>query len=281
MRRHTDRAIILMQDIDRLIAGLFGLIQGMLVSFASMIAPWAVPLAPAAFAAYAVYGTALKQMEPGIAWWVGVATAIGLETVGISAAHTTVDLYNAWRDGQSEKLKVFVGAGLVVAYFFAGIGVILLLEGTPPAVKVVGTGAFVLALISYIGQVLRTDVRRIARGSQQEQKLADLELDFQHQKELQQSGQQHELAIKRAELNAHAKVERARLAQSQQEPNLSQLSERLDLALSQLDRQGENNGKPAHASMVTCGDCGREDFSSVQGLNAHKRFCKDGSQRAT
>jgi hypothetical protein len=210
MKKRADNAIILFQDIDQFIAGFFGLIQGVLVSFASMIAPWAVPLAPAAFAAYAVYGTALKQMDPGIAWWVGVATAIGLETVGISAAHTTVDLYNAWRDGRSDKLKVFVGTGLVLAYFVAGISVILLLEGTPLAVKVVGTGAFVLALISYIGQVLRADVRRIARNEQVESQAENLRLDHELRADAERIRLDHERAMQKDRLNAEIRLEKQR-----------------------------------------------------------------------
>jgi hypothetical protein len=223
-REYTQKVngkIATMQDRDRLVAAWFGMWQGILVSFVSLIAPWAVPIAPAIFAGWAFYQIAVEaKMSTDLALASSVALVIGLETVGAGAAHTTLQLYNAWQRKQVDLLRVVFSGCLIIVYAGAGITIICLLETSSITLKAIGIGSFILALVSYAAQMLAADVRRITVASQiekdEEQQTAkskerlreeriklELELDREKAKlELEMAKQSHTLALEQKQKNS-------------------------------------------------------------------------------
>jgi hypothetical protein len=167
MKQIVNKSIVAMQDFDRVVGSFLGMLQGIIVSFVSLIAPWAVPIAPAIFAGWAFYQIAIDaKMSVDLAFPAAVALVIGLETVGAGAAHTTLQLYNAWQRKQVDLLRVILSGFLIVLYAGAGITIICMLETSSSTLKAIGIGSFILALVSYASQMLAADVRRINISSE-------------------------------------------------------------------------------------------------------------------
>lgn len=145
----------------------------------SMIAPIVTPLAPAAFFGHSAY-TALFAAT-GLVWLsivAGIATAAGLEMVGILAGHTAIEF---WRFNDR---RAWLAALLLLAYI--AIGTIELWR-VP-----VGRAVFLIAGLAYVVVGLRADAAQVSADVTQEaaeerrnsQELAMMRLQYQHEEKL-------------------------------------------------------------------------------------------------
>lgn len=137
------------------------------------------PIAPATFFGHQAYTALLGQTgAPWLAVVGGIATAIGLELVGLLAGHTTIEF---WRRGDR---RAWLAALLLVAYI--AIGTVELWR-VP-----VGRAVFLIAGLAYIVAGLRHDAEQVATETAQDrvddraeaQELARLRLQYQHEEKL-------------------------------------------------------------------------------------------------
>lgn len=155
------------------------LIQGILLSVLVKIGPFFVALMPAMFTAYATYHTFAIEADHRLALFFGLVVGVAIETVGIVATHSAVDLYNAWQTGITQPIKFFVMAALVPVYV---VTVALIVYFAPNAftdlVRGLGIGSPFLTCIVYIAVALAGDIRRIeAKQEAIEDKQGALEAD--------------------------------------------------------------------------------------------------------
>lgn len=194
------------------------------------------PLAPSTFFGWRVYSV-VDEMTSGL-WWLAigaaVASVIGLEAVGIFAGHTTLD---AFRLGKYE--AALFSAVVMIAYVAIGV---YELWGT------IGAIIFLIAPLAYLAVGLRESLIEVDRQAKnetaQKYNFRQAQLDAQLQLQIEKERLKQEASIKKAELKASTVPAQASTSQHQA-----------------ADTQHE------------CGQCGRS-FGSVQGLNAHKRFCE-------
>jgi len=130
-------------------------ITKVLWSAAALLAPWLVPLAPAAFFGWALYQTAVEAHMPEyLAMGVGLVAALGLESVNIAAAHAAVQLSH---DREDHAKKFALAVGLVAFYVAVGMTSMLLLN-TDDNMKIVGAAMFLLAPVAITAQALTLDL---------------------------------------------------------------------------------------------------------------------------
>lgn len=233
----TDRAVNSIQQFTRF-----------LWSVASLLAPWLVPIAPAAFLAWSVYQTATRSgMWDVLAVAASVAAGVGLETVNIAANHAMLHLSHEWRGHWP---KFLFSIFLVLAYVTAGVVSMLYLD-IADAMRALGVAMFVLAPVAIAAQALTMDLARTREDVEAEQIREDRERAW----EREQEAHLEELRIrlghdeKLARIQANADVRKVRASTM---PALASTS-RLDAG-------------------YECPHCQRE-FATIQALNAHKRFC--------
>lgn len=234
-------------------------IQAILLSFLIKLGPFFVALMPALFSAYAIYHTFKVDAGNDLAMLFAVIVGLALETVGIVATHTAVELYNGKQSGVIQAGKFWLMSGLVPVYVLGVAASVWFSDGAfTPLVKSLGIASPFLTCIVYIAVALARDLASIQQGqSQQAKKQSQIELaDLAHKRaielkklELEQAKQMKEL-----ELSAKVQLELARI--ERQKP--------IELALPIRE--------PAKASFI-CPVCLEFEAQTVQGLNAHKGRC--------
>jgi len=138
-------------------------IQALLMSFLVKLGPFFVALMPALFTAYSIFYT--FQPEAGFTLALSFAVVVGLamETVGIVATHTAIDLYNAKQQGIIEPVKFQVMSWLVPIYVL-GVSLVIIFseDAFTPLVKGLGVASPFLTCTVYIAVALARDLARIA-----------------------------------------------------------------------------------------------------------------------
>jgi hypothetical protein len=199
------------------------------------------PAAAAIFFGWKIY-TAALTLTGSERWAIaaGVATAVALETVGILAGHVGSEF---WRRGD----KRWRVAALVMALYVA-VGM-WELWGTP------GMLVFVLSPAVYLLAALR---HTAALEAVEDAAQAAEDTAWQRERERVADARRHEIALLEARQRHEATIERARIkAESQHyEPAVP----------------APIPAQPAQTA-YQCEDC-RQDFATVQALNAHGRWCK-------
>jgi len=239
-------------------------VQAILLSILVKLGPFFVAMMPALFTAYAIYYTYQQDAGHDLALFFAVVVGLAMETVGIIATHTAIDLYNGKESGAVQAGKFWLMLLLVPVYVVGVAGTVYYSENAfTPLVKSLGVASPFLTCIVYIAVALARDLSRVSQHQerQSQQGRADKQegKQYKRQLELRKLELEQERLLKEQELSAQVQIEQARvLAQSQHE--------------SQHKQPGAER-EPAQASIVICPDCGRDDFDTVQGLNAHKRFC--------
>lgn len=246
-----------MQDYAELIDQVLDFFQAILLSFLIKLGPFFVALMPALFTGYAIFHT--FETEAGFAMALLFAGTVGLamETVGIVSTHTAIDLYNGWSEGRIQAFKAWLMALLVPVYVLGVAGAVWYSENAfTPLVKALGVISPFLTCIVYIAVALARDLSKIEQKKRAEQgaelKLKQEERSFERDLRRQRLGQEHELRLKQLELTAQVQIEqnRAPAVPAPSQP---------ELAVSQHFK---------------CPDCKRDDFKTIQALNAHKGHCK-------
>lgn len=188
-----------MTDTEQYADALFGMVGNILTASISRLAPFVVPLAPAFFFAHSVYGQVLTMTDDQrLALTLAGISALGLEIVGLMAAHRAVEFYSK---GETEKAKTAVG--ITGIYLVIGIGGILLFENTDFNAKVTGVVMFIIAGMVYLLLGLTEDSRKAEREAavalEQEGARAADQLAWERQVELEKIRLDHELKLKRME----------------------------------------------------------------------------------
>lgn len=209
------------------------------LAFIRRLAPFAVPLAPAAFFGHAVY-EAVIHMTANIvaALAVGGAAAIGLESAGIIAAHYAVRFYASGQNSRGHAATLSA-----IIYLVIGVSVIWLLESTTTDAKLVGSAMFAIAGLVYLvigladmdradqeaqaaaraaalaeQQQREADQRQAEKARQQredDQRAAQLAAErerhaWEREQETARLQLQHEARLREMELAARVKVEQSR-----------------------------------------------------------------------
>lgn len=248
-------------------------IQAILLSILTKLGPFAVALMPALFTAYAIYYTYRPESGENLALFFAIVVGLAMETVGIIATHTAIDLYNGKQAGVIEAGKFWLMVFLVPAYVLGVAGTVYYSENAfTPLVRNLGIASPFLTCIVYIAVALARDLSKIKQGQaeqhQQDTSMLQEDRAFQRQLKLKQMEQEQERKLREQELNAKVQIEQAK-AQALSQP--SQLEAELVQTLSQL-KQTRLEPEPAQSQHYQCENCGR-DFGTVQALNAHSRFC--------
>jgi multisubunit Na+/H+ antiporter MnhG subunit len=188
-----------MAEAEQFADALFGMTGNIITAFISRLAPFVVPLAPAFFFAHSIYGQALSiTSDQGISLALGVIAAVGLEIVGIMAAHRAVDFYS-----RGERDKARAAAVITAVYLLIGIGGIILFENTTFNAKVTGVVMFIIAGMVYLLLGLSADSRKAQRETIIEQEVQGRrqaeQIAWERQLELEKMRLAHELKLKRLE----------------------------------------------------------------------------------
>jgi hypothetical protein len=179
-------------------------IQAILMSFLVKLGPFFVALMPALFTAYSIFYTFQAEAGPTLALCFAVVVGLAMETVGIVATHTTIDLYNATQQGIIEPVKFRVMGWLVPVYVLGVASVIYFSEDAfTPLVKGLGVASPFLTCIVYIAVALARDLARIAaKQMQAEERHITLEVEqrqWEREKERLQLELKHQEKLVRIE----------------------------------------------------------------------------------
>lgn len=137
-------------------------IQSILMSLLVKLGPFFVALMPALFTAYSIFHTFKDEAGYYLALFFAVVVGIAIETVGIVATHTAIDLYNAKQQQIIEPVKFQVMAWLVPTYVIGVAAVVFFSEDAfTPLVKGLGIASPFLTCIVYIAVALARDLSRI------------------------------------------------------------------------------------------------------------------------
>lgn len=175
-------------------------IQSILMSLLVKLGPFFVALMPALFTAYSIFHTFKEEAGYYLALFFAVVVGVAIETVGIVATHTAIDLYNAKQQEIIEPVKFQVMAWLVPVYVI-GVASVVSFSGDAftPLVKGLGIASPFLTCIVYIAVALARDLSRIetkqslsderqaiieAEDRQWQREKERLELDLKHRERL-------------------------------------------------------------------------------------------------
>lgn len=204
----------------------------------------AVPIAPVFFFAWDVYQEVLTRANYWLlAAGVGLVSAIGLELVGVLAGHLAMEF---WRTGNTQ--RAILSGGIMGVYVLIGV---IQLWGT------IGMVMFIIAPLVYVLVALRQVAEQEATEHARHEKRS-IVIDYRAKEA--QADRQHQLELERLRLANEVKLAKVQAstmpALPAQEPAQSELN------------------------LHKCGKCQR-DFATVQGLNAHQRFCAGGAPLET
>lgn len=191
-----------MTDTEQYADALFGMVGNILTASISRLAPFVVPLAPAFFFAHSVYGQVLTLTEDQrLALTLAGISALGLEIVGLMAAHRAVEFYSKGETGKAKTAVAITGV-----YLFIGIGGILLFENTDFNAKVTGVVMFIIAGMVYLLLGLTEDSRKAEREAavalEQEAGHQAEQLAWERQLQLEKLRLDHELKLNRTQAKA-------------------------------------------------------------------------------
>ena len=177
-------------------------IQAILMSFLVKLGPFFVALMPALFTAYSIFYTFKPEAGPTLALCFAVVVGLAMETVGIVATHTAIDLYNAKQLGLVESVKFKLMSWLVPIYVLGVSSVIYFSEDAfTPLVKGLGIASPFLTCIVYIAVALARDLAQIAaKQSERDERqtiLEDEQRVWERERERLQLEMKHEEKLAR------------------------------------------------------------------------------------
>lgn len=187
-------------------------IQAILLSLLVKIGPFFVALMPALFVGYAIF-IVFEASGPFLAFAFAITVGLAIETVGIVATHTAIDLYNGWRLGAVDVFKFLLMLSLVPFYIVAVSGTIWFAEKAfTPLVQGLGMASPVLTCIVYIAVALTRDLAEI-KDEIKEKRL--------ERRDARSESKRLELERFRIEQETRAKVEIAKVKHSAALPNVA------------------------------------------------------------
>ena len=178
-----------MRTFTQLFDGFLDAVQSILLSVLVRIGPFFVALMPALFTAYSIYHTFKVEAGHELALFFAGVVGLAMETVGIIATHTAIDLYNAKQQGLIAPGKFRLLTWLIPVYVFGVAGVVAFSKDAfTPLVKSLGIASPFLTCVVYIAVALARDLADTrARQDAVEERETERENDerqFERKKEL-------------------------------------------------------------------------------------------------
>jgi hypothetical protein len=185
-------------------------------------------LPPALMFAFASHKALVPLIGQAGAMTVAVALAIALEATGVKVAHTALDFFATWREGDKEALTGFITATVLTGIYLAS-GMVAILEfDNNITIRLAGLLSYAVAAIMYIGSGLEMMLHSRKAGI-----LAQLRIQVQEWRskaeQLQADWQE-----------AHGKLETVSKANTDNERRVSELEAKakpLEMRLAQLEKQ--------------------------------------------
>lgn len=177
-------------------------IQAIILSLLVKLGPFFVALMPALFTGYAVYATFWPKVGFEVALFFALVVSVAMETVGIVATHTAVDLYNGTESKVIHPVKFWLMTALVPVYAMGVAGVVYFSdEAFEPLVKALGVASPFLTVIVYIAVALARDLAK-AQDKQSEVRDEEKEIEaedraWQREKERLELEQKHAEKLER------------------------------------------------------------------------------------
>ncbi len=181
-------------------------VQSILMSILTKIGPFFVALMPSLFTAYAIFHTFTFAAGFGLALFFAIVVGLAMETVGIVATHTALDLYNAKEEGKVQPIKFKLMTWLVPVYVL-GVALVVYFSGDAftPLVKGLGVASPFLTTIVYVAVALHRDISRTeAKQETIEDRQAQIEAEqrqWEREKELRELELKHAEKLARIEAN--------------------------------------------------------------------------------
>ncbi|MCL4295710.1 MAG: hypothetical protein KJ077_08280 [Anaerolineae bacterium] len=193
-------------------------IQSIIMSFLVKLGPFFVALMPSLFTAYAIFHTFEEEAGWELALLFALVVGAAIETVGIVATHTCIDLYNGKEAGIIQPIKFKLMAWLVPVYVI-GVAAVVGFSGDAftPLVKSLGIASPFLTAIVYVAVALHRDIIRImAQQSEADNRQATIETESQKRQEAAEVEQrQWQREKERLELELKHKERMARIEAKQ------------------------------------------------------------------
>ncbi len=181
-------------------------------------------LPPALMFAFASHGALVPLIGQTGAITVAVALAIALEATGVKVAHTALDFFATWREGDKEALTGFIVATILTGIYLASGAIAIIEFDHNSTIRLAGLLSYAIAAIMYIGSGLEMMLHTRKTGS-----LAQLRQQLQASQSKAEKRQQ-ELQNMSEQLEAVSKANAVHEKQVQElEANLQPLTRRLDL----------------------------------------------------
>lgn len=172
-------------------------IQAMIMSFLIKLGPFFVALMPALFTAVSIYRMLVVEAGQTLALIISVTVGLGMETVGIVAIHTAIDLFDAKEQGTINPAKFKLMVWLVPLYV-AGVSLVVGFSGDafPPLVKGLGIASPFLTCIVYVAVALARNLSRIEKQGQDKEDTVKADIDqgrdWQHEQDRRLMEMKHE-----------------------------------------------------------------------------------------
>lgn len=189
-------------------------VQSIIMSFLVKLGPFFVALMPSLFTAYAVFHTFEAEAGWELALLFALVVGAAMETVGIVATHTCIDLYNGKEAGIVQPVKFKVMVWLVPVYVI-GVACVVGFSGDAftPLVKSLGIASPFLTAIVYVAVALHRDIIRImAQKSEVDKHQAAIETEsHERQIAIEAEQRQWQREKERMELELKHKERMARI----------------------------------------------------------------------
>lgn len=111
-------------------------------------------LPPALMFAFASHDALVPLIGPGGALTVAIALAVALEATGVKVAHTALEFFATWREGDREALAGFITASILTGIYLAAGAIAIIRFDDHPTIRLAGLLSYIVAAIMYIGSGL-------------------------------------------------------------------------------------------------------------------------------
>lgn len=122
-------------------------------------------LPPALMFAFASHHALVPLIGHYGALTVAVALAIALEATGVKVAHTALDFFATWREGDREALAGFVTASILTGVYLASGAIAIIQFDSNSTIRLAGLLSYAVAAIMYIGSGLEIMLRSRKAGA--------------------------------------------------------------------------------------------------------------------
>ena len=203
-------------------------------------------LPPALMFAFASHSALVPLIGQTGAITVAVALAIALEATGVKVAHTALDFFATWREGDKEALTGFIVATILTGIYLASGAIAIIEFDHNSTIRLAGLLSYAIAAIMYIGSGLEMMLHSRKAGTltqlrhqlhEWRAKAEKLHLDLQealHSLEVvSQANDAHEKQV--ADLTAQVQPLETRQVQlEKQNAELARTNQQLESQLAQL-----------------------------------------------